>query len=121
MVFLFVAQRLQASDLGHHYPKWENGETIAATASFKVDRTLLSKSMYVSMSWRGGLSKNGPHRLMCLKARPIGSGTIRRCGLVWWKCVIVGTDFEVSHAQAMPTRCGSFGHRKSGKVSHTFQ
>ena len=26
--------------------------------------------------------KYGPHRLMCLNAWPIGSGTIRRCGLV---------------------------------------
>lgn len=24
---------------------------------------------------------DGPHRLMCVNARPIGSGAIRRCGL----------------------------------------
>jgi hypothetical protein len=30
----------------------------------------------------GGLNMNGPHRLMCLNAWPIGSGTIRRYGLV---------------------------------------
>ena len=28
------------------------------------------------------LNTYGPHRLTCLNARPIGSGTIRRCGLV---------------------------------------
>ena len=29
----------------------------------------------------GGLNRNG-HRLMCLNAGPIGSGTIRKCGLI---------------------------------------
>ena len=29
----------------------------------------------------GGLNKNGPQRLMCLNAWPIGSGTIRKCCL----------------------------------------
>ena len=28
-----------------------------------------------------GLNRSGPRRLMCLNAWPIGSGTIRRCGL----------------------------------------
>jgi hypothetical protein len=35
---------------------------------------------------------------MCLKAWPIGSGTIRRPCLR--KCVTVGAGFEVSYAQA---------------------
>jgi hypothetical protein len=30
----------------------------------------------------GGLNRNGPHRLMCLNTWPMGSDTIRRCGLV---------------------------------------
>ena len=30
----------------------------------------------------GGLNRYGPHRLMCANAWPIGSGSIRRCGLV---------------------------------------
>jgi hypothetical protein len=30
----------------------------------------------------GGLNRYGPHRLLYLDAWPIGSGTIRRCGLV---------------------------------------
>ena len=30
----------------------------------------------------GGLNGYGPHRLICLNAWPIRSGTIRRCGLV---------------------------------------
>jgi hypothetical protein len=30
----------------------------------------------------GGLNKSGPHRLMCVNAWPIGSGAIKRCGLV---------------------------------------
>ena len=30
----------------------------------------------------GGLSKNDPHRLMCLNIWPIGNSTIRKCGLV---------------------------------------
>ena len=30
----------------------------------------------------GGLNRYGPHRLVCLIAWPIGSGTIRRCGLI---------------------------------------
>ena len=30
----------------------------------------------------GGLNRFGSHRFMCLNAWPIGSGTIRRCGLV---------------------------------------
>ena len=29
----------------------------------------------------GGLKRNGPHRPMCLKARPTENDTIRRCGL----------------------------------------
>lgn len=28
-----------------------------------------------------GLNRNGPHRLKCVNARPIGSGAIRRRGL----------------------------------------
>ena len=31
---------------------------------------------------RGGLNMYGPHRFMCLNTWPIGSGTIRMCGLV---------------------------------------
>ena len=30
----------------------------------------------------GGLNMYDPHRIMCLNAWSIGSGTIRRCGLV---------------------------------------
>ena len=30
----------------------------------------------------GDLNRNAPHRLMCLNTWPIGSGTIRGCGLV---------------------------------------
>ena len=30
----------------------------------------------------GGLNRNGHHRLMVLNAWPIGSGIIKRCGLV---------------------------------------
>jgi len=30
----------------------------------------------------GGLTRFGPHRLMCLNACLTGNGTIRRCGLV---------------------------------------
>ena len=54
----------------------------------------------------GGLNKNGPHTLMCLNTWPIGSGTIRRYGLVGVsvalleKCVIVRVGFEVLSAQA---------------------
>ena len=29
----------------------------------------------------GGLNRYGPYRLMCLGAWPMGSGSIRRCGL----------------------------------------
>jgi hypothetical protein len=29
-----------------------------------------------------GLNRNRPHRLMCLNTWPMGSGIIRRCGLV---------------------------------------
>ena len=36
----------------------------------------------------------GPHRLMCLNAWSIGSGTIRRCGLVG---VVVALLEEVCH------------------------
>ena len=59
-----------------------------------------------------GLNKYGHHRLMCLNAWPIESGTIRRYGLVevgvallkymwlcWKKCVTVEVGFEVSYAQ----------------------
>jgi hypothetical protein len=45
---------------------------------------------------------------MCLNACPIGSGTIRMCGLgvgvvLLEKVVTVGVGFEVSCAQAMPS------------------
>ena len=46
----------------------------------------------------GGLNRFCPYRLMCLNAWPIGSGTIRRCGLVG----AVGASFEISYAQGMP-------------------
>ena len=29
----------------------------------------------------GGLNRNDPHRLICMNVWPIGSNTIRRCGL----------------------------------------
>lgn len=46
-------------------------------------------------STHGGFNRNGAHGLMCLKAWPIGSDTIRRCDLLeqvwtcWRKCVPV--------------------------------
>ena len=36
----------------------------------------------VSVAVSGALSKYGLHRLMCVNAWPMGSGTIRRCDLV---------------------------------------
>jgi hypothetical protein len=54
----------------------------------------------------GGLNRNGPHRLMCLNAWPIGSGIIRMCGLVGVGvalCVTVEAGFRVSYVQAMPS------------------
>ena len=57
----------------------------------------------------GGLNRYGLYRLACLNAWPIGSGTIRRCGLIgqvwdcWRKCVTMGAGFQVSYAQAMPS------------------
>ena len=52
----------------------------------------------------GGLNRYGPHRLMCLNAWPIGSGTNRRCGLVGESVLLcVGAGFEVSYAQAIPS------------------
>ena len=44
----------------------------------------------------GTLNVIGPHKLL-------GSGTIRRCGLVGGRIVTVGVDFEVYYAQAMPS------------------
>ena len=46
--------------------------------------------IYIANSWTakikqrdsGGLNRRGPHRLICLNAWLIGSGPIRRCGLV---------------------------------------
>ena len=32
--------------------------------------------------WCDGLNRNSLHRVMCLHAWPIGSGTIRKCGLI---------------------------------------
>ena len=51
----------------------------------------------------GGLNRFGPHRLVGLNVWPMGSGTIRRCGLVegnvsWWECA-----FKVSYAQPTPS------------------
>jgi hypothetical protein len=39
---------------------------------------------------------------MCLNAWPIGSGTIRRCGLVGGSMPLRGWGFEVSYAKTIP-------------------
>ena len=58
---------------------------------------------------RCGLNRYGPHKLKCLNAWPIASGTIRRCGLVGIGMVLMeklchcGVSFEVSCAQGMPS------------------
>jgi hypothetical protein len=51
----------------------------------------------------GGLNKNVPHRLMCLNAWPIGSGTIRRCGLVGGSVSLYGVGLKASYVQALPS------------------
>ena len=62
----------------------------------------------------GGVNRNGHHGLPCLNAWPIGSGTIRRCGLVGQSVALLeegchcGAGFEVSYAQAMPSVANSF-------------
>ena len=48
----------------------------------------------VSVAVSGALSKYGLHRLMCVNAWPMGSGTIRRCGFVG---VCVALLEEVCH------------------------
>lgn len=40
------------------------------------------KAIYAqALGMYGGLNRDGPHRLTCLKAWPTGGGTISRCGL----------------------------------------
>ena len=58
----------------------------------------------------GGLNRNGPNRLMCLTAWPIGSGTIRRCGLVGVGVTLLqevchcgGGLWGLTYTQAMPS------------------
>ena len=57
----------------------------------------------------GDLNSTGSHRLICLNAWPIGSGTIRRCGFIggvwpsWRLGIMVEGGFEVSYAQAKPS------------------
>jgi hypothetical protein len=51
----------------------------------------------------GGLSRYSPHRLLCLNAWPIGSGTIKKCCLVEVGVTFLGemchwVGFEVSNA-----------------------
>ena len=41
-----------------------------------------STRLCLRIRWRVGLTRYGPHRLMCLNVWPIGRGRIRRCGLV---------------------------------------
>jgi len=60
----------------------------------------------------GGLNRSGPQRLMCLNAWPIGSGTIRRCGLVRGNVSLCGRAlrspvFKLSVTQSSPASCGS--------------
>lgn len=68
---------------------------------------------------RGGLSRNGSHRLVCLNAQSIGSGTIRGITLLEevYHC---GGRFEVSYAQVtpIPVSCGS-GYRTLNYLSRT--
>ena len=44
------------------------------------------------------VNRCGAHRLMCLNAWPIGSGTVRRCGLAGGSVPLWGAGFEVSYA-----------------------
>jgi hypothetical protein len=55
------------------------------------------------------LTRNGPHRLMCLNAWPIGSSTLGGLALLkevwpcWKKYAILGVGFEVLEAQVRPS------------------
>ena len=44
----------------------------------------------------GGLNRYDPHRLMCLNAWPVGSDTIRRCGLVGGSVSLWRQSFKTS-------------------------
>ena len=58
----------------------------------------------LSMWW---FEEKWPHRLICGNAWPIGSGTVRRYGLVGCGLgegsMSLGVGFEVSNAQARPS------------------
>ena len=43
----------------------------------------------------GGLNRYGPHRLMCVNAWPVGSGTIRRCGIAGVSVALLRTSVTV--------------------------
>lgn len=56
----------------------------------------------------GGLNRYGPYKLICLNAWPLGSGTVRRCGLsgvsvaLLENHVTLGVGFEVSMLKVGP-------------------
>jgi hypothetical protein len=63
----------------------------------------------------GGLNKSGPHKLMCLNAWCIQSGSLRRCGLIgvgvsFWRKYVTGGGRALrskAHVNSLPAACGS--------------
>ena len=66
----------------------------------------------------GGLYRNGSHRLMCLSVWPMGSGTIRRCGLSW---VLVVHAFNPSRSRQISEFEASLVYRVSSRTARTTQ
>jgi hypothetical protein len=65
------------------------------------DRILYSGLIYNQLRKEdcGDFNRYGPHRLTCLNAWPIGSGTIKRCGIVGETVILLE---EVCHCGSWP-------------------
>jgi len=108
------------------YPYLADGETKAQKmlcSHFLLEREggssdsgSLESKVYAHAHVCGGMNSYGLHRLICLKAWPMGSDSIRRhglfgvgwCGLIGGSVSLWGMGFESSYAQPPPsTECQS--------------